>query len=288
MKTKHLLITLVLFVALLLAGCGSEARVGALQTESQSVELGNAESVRVEIAMGAGNLQVTGGAEKLLEADFNYNVAALKPEVSYTDGTLVVRQPEVSSLPDLRDITDFRNEWDLRLYDEVPMDLSVDVGGGTSDLQLAGLSLTKLDITLGAGTYTVDLSGDWARDLDVTIDAGAADVVLRLPRGVGARVNVEPGPHTIQAIGLTKDGAIYTNGAYGVSDVTLQIDLQVGIGLINLEVEDAAATLDSSPVTGDLSQLIPVSVEKAGITGQSCDHNEIEMLATRSTYVTYA
>ena len=95
MKTNRLLITLVLFAALLLAGCGSKARVGALQTESQSVELGDAKSVRVEIDMGAGDLEVTGGAEKLLEADFTYNVAKLKPEVEYTDGTLVVRQPEI-------------------------------------------------------------------------------------------------------------------------------------------------------------------------------------------------
>ena len=93
MKTKHLLIALVLFAALLLAGCGSQARVGALRTESQSVELGDARSVRVEINMGAGDLEVTGGADKLLQADFTYNVAKLKPEVEYKDGTLVVRQP---------------------------------------------------------------------------------------------------------------------------------------------------------------------------------------------------
>jgi outer membrane murein-binding lipoprotein Lpp len=249
---------LVLLGVLLLAGCSSPARVGALQTESYSVELGDAKSVRVEIDMGAGDLQVTGGAEKLLEADFNYNVAALKPEVGYTDGTLFVRQPEVNGLPDLRDITDFRNEWVLRLSDEVPTDLSVDLGGGVGDLQLAGLSLTRLDVTLGAGTYTVDLSGDWANNLDVTIDAGAANVILRLPRDVGARVKVESGPHTIQATGLTQDGDIYTNAAYGVSEVALQVDLQVGIGLINLEVEEAAATPAYAPVAGEFSQLIQV------------------------------
>ncbi len=237
MKTNHLLITLVLFAALLLAGCGSQARVGALQTESQSVELGDAKSVRVEINLGAGDLKLTGGAEKLLEADFTYNVARLKPEVEYTDGTLVVRQPEVNGLPALQGITDFRNEWGLRLYDQVPMDLSVDVGAGSSDLQLAGLSLTGLDVSLGAGIYTLDLSGDWARNLDVTIDTGAANLTVRLPRDVGVRVKVEPGPHTIEATGLTKDGDVYTNAAYGVSEVTMQVNLQAGIGQINLDVE---------------------------------------------------
>ena len=131
MKTNRHLITLVLFAALLLAGCGSKARVGALRTETQSVELGDAEAVRVEIAFGAGDLRVTGGAEQLLEAGFTYNVARLKPEVKYTNGKLVVRQPKArSGMPALRGITDFQNGWELRLSDEAPMDLSVNVGGG--------------------------------------------------------------------------------------------------------------------------------------------------------------
>jgi hypothetical protein len=238
------LITLVLLGALLFSSCSSRARVGALQSESQSVELGDARSVRVEINLGAGNLELTGGAEKLLEADFNYNVARLKPEVKYTNGVLVVRQPDVRGLPVLQGITDYRNEWGLRLNEKVPMDLRVDVGAGTSDLHLTGLSLTRLNVILGAGIYTVDLSGDWARDLDVTIDAGAAEVSVQLPKNVGARVKVDDGLHTIDATGLRWDGDVYTNAAYGASEVTLNVDLKAGIGTINLEVEETASTPD--------------------------------------------
>jgi hypothetical protein len=254
MKPNHRLNTLVLFAALLVASCSSRARVGELQTESQLVELGDAKSVRVEINMGAGNLEVTGGADKLLEADFAYNVARLKPEVKYTDGTLVVWQPGSKGLPAFQGITDYRNEWDLRLSDGVPMDLRVNLGAGSSNLNLAGLSLTGLDISLGAGEYTIDLSGDWTRDLHVTIDTGAANIRLRLPKDVGVRVQVEAGPHTIETTDLTLDGDVYTNAAYGVSDVTMRIDMETGIGQINLEVDEAAAT-DASPVRGELSQL---------------------------------
>ena len=254
MKPNHRLITLVLFAALVVASCSSSARVGALQTESQSVELGDAQSVRVEINMGAGNLDVTGGADKLLQADFSYNVAKLKPEVKYTDGTLVVWQPNSKGLSALPGITEYRNEWGLRLSDEVPMDLSVDVGAGSSNLNLAGLSLTGLDISLGAGEYVIDLSGDWIRDLDVTIDTGAANIRLRLPRDVGVRVQVDAGPHTVETAGLTQDGDVYTNAAYGVSDVTMQVDMEAGIGQINLEVEETAATTDVSLVAREVSQ----------------------------------
>jgi hypothetical protein len=254
MKPNYRLTNLILFAALLVASCSSSARVGALQTESQSVELGDAKSVKVEINMGAGNLDVNGGADQLLEADFTYNVAKLKPEVKYTDGTLIVWQPDSKGLPALMGITDYRNEWGLRLSDEVPMDLSVVLGAGSSNLNLAALSLTGLDISLGAGEYVIDLSGDWIRDLHVSVDTGAANIRLRLPRDVGVRVQVDAGPHTIETTDLTQDGNVYTNAAYGVSDVTMQVDMEIGIGKINLDVEEAAATTDASLVTREVSR----------------------------------
>jgi len=240
MNTKHLLINVVLLVALLLASCVSsdDVRVGELRTESKSVELGDAKSVRVKMVLGAGDLVVTGGAKKLLEADFTYNVAKLKPEVEFIDGTLIVQHPDVRGYRSPQDIKDFRNEWDLRLNNDVPMNVSLEMGAGTSDLQLAGLSLTGLDINAGAGEYTVDLSGDWAHDLDVSIETGATGIIVRLPSDVGARVTVEAGPHTVEAPGLTKDGEVYTNAAYGVSDVTLQIKIEAGVGQVNLEVKE--------------------------------------------------
>jgi len=239
-------LALVLIGALLLAGCGSDAKVGALQTESQAVELEDAGAVRTEINFGAGNLEVSGGAEKLLEADFTYNVAKLRPEVAYRNGTLVIRQPETNGFPSLRGIVDFRNEWGLRFNNDVPMDLNVNMGAGTSNLRLAGLSLNRLGINLGASASTVDLSGDWVHDLVVTIDSGAGDLNLRLPKDVGVRVEVDRGANMVEAPGLTQDGNIYTNAAYGVSEVTLQIDLKAGIGLINLEVAQTGALSEKS------------------------------------------
>ena len=238
MKTKHLLINVVLLAALLLASCVSsdDVRVGELRTESKSVELGDAKSVRVKMVLGAGDLVVTGGAKKLLEADFTYNVAKLKPEVEFIDGTLIVQHPDVRGYRSPQDIKDFRNEWDLRLNNDVPMNLSLDMGAGTSDLQLAGLSLTGLDIILGAGKSTVDLSGGLTRDLDVTFDTGAANITVRLPKDVGVRVEVAAGLGRIEASGLKQDGYVYTNEAYGTSEVTLHITIQAGIGQINLEV----------------------------------------------------
>lgn len=236
MNTKHLLIALMLFAIVLLSGCNPTVKVGDFQTESQAVEGDGAESVSVEISLGAGELRLTGGAEKLLEADFTYNVARLKPQVKYAAGTLAVRQPEVPGMPSLAGIRDFRNEWDLRLHDGTPMSLSVDLGGSNSDLRLAGLALTRLDVNMGAGTSTLDLDGDWMHDLNVAIDSGAANIIVRLPQNVGVRVEVDSGPTIVDAPDMIKNGNVYTNAAYGVSAVTLNVKMNAGIGWISLDV----------------------------------------------------
>jgi hypothetical protein len=211
--------------------------VGELVTESESVDLDGAESVRVEIGMGAGELKVAGGASKLLEADFTYNVAELKPEVVYSGGTLTVMTPDLDErVASLRDTDDYRYEWDLRFNDDVLMDLSVNLGAGDIDLQLADLSLSELDVNVGAAKGTIDLTGDRARDLDVTVDAGVGNLTLRLPGNVGVRVNIDAGVGDVDARGMTKDGNVYTNAAYGESAVTLRIDIRAGVGKINMEL----------------------------------------------------
>ncbi len=242
MKTKIFLINILSISALLLASCNSAYTVGELQTESRSVDLGDSKAVSVDINFGAGNLDVVGGAEKLLEADFKYNVAKLKPQVEYTASTLVVEQPGVVILPLLQKARKFRNEWNLQLSNEAPMDLSVNLGNGTSDLEMSGLSLNRLDISQGSGVSVINLNDQWRHDLEVSIDSGATDITLKLPRDIGVRVDIGSGRPTVVASGLTQAGNIYTNDAYGVSDVTLNITMSPGSGRIGLEVaSDAAA-----------------------------------------------
>jgi hypothetical protein len=227
-------------ILLAAAGCGGvgAVRVGALQTESQSVELGDASPVHIEINMAAGKLEVSGGADKLLEADFTYNVDELKPEVGLEGSTLYVRTPDVTVGPSsLLDLNNYRYDWNVRLNDDVPMDMQVDVGAGNSTLRLGSLSLTKLDVGGGAGEVTLDLTGDWQNDLQANIEGGLGSRTLILPANTGVRVKVEVGVGGVDAPGMTKDGDYYVNAAYGQSPVTLDIQVQGGVGGTKLVVQ---------------------------------------------------
>jgi hypothetical protein len=210
--------------------------IGDLERYSKTVELGGAESVRAEIIMGAGELEIAGGANELLQADFIYNVAEWKPEVEYSvisnQGQLTVQQPSDRDHPEGR----IRYEWDLRINNNVPINLSIILGAGASSLDLRGLSLTKLDIITGVGEGIIDLTGDWEQDLEASVTGGIGKVTLLLPKDVGARVDRAGGIGDVNTGNLKRDGSAYINDAYGESAVTLNIIITGGVGQINLEL----------------------------------------------------
>ena len=240
-KNPKVIVVLAAVITLLAAsGCAltrPQVRVGELQTRSQSVALDDAKSKRVQINMAAGELYVSGGANKLLQAQFSYNVAELEPQVAYSGGTLIVRTPDVATgVPSLWDLGDYRYKWDLQLNDNVPMEMHVEIGAGSADLKLGSLSLTRLDLKPGAAPVTVDLTGNWQNDLDANISGGVGGITLRLPRSACARVNVDVGLGKVDAQGLRKDGNDYVNDVCGESKVTLRIHIAGGVGRIKLEV----------------------------------------------------
>ncbi len=225
-------------VVLLLFGIALRGGIGAGREyhATESVERQGAESVRVQIEMGAGELNVAGGAQKLLEAEFHYNGAARKPKVTYevegSRGHLRVAQSGGGV-----HFGRTRNDWHLHVANNVPMELAIETGAGRSDLRLRGLSLTKLDVQMGAGELTADLTGDWKKDLDAKIQGGVGSATIRLPKNVGVRVHATGGIGSVNAHGLLREGDAYVNEAYGKSPVTLRLNVEGGIGEINLMPE---------------------------------------------------
>jgi hypothetical protein len=199
------------------------------------VALGAAQSVRVNLNMKAGELKVEGGATQLLDANFTYNVPEWKPEVKYnvsgSVGNLEVAQPGSGS-----STSNTRNEWDVRLSNKPPMEMTVNMGAGRATLTLSGLALSRLELNMGAGETTVDLTGDWKKDLSAQIHGGVGRATIRLPRDVGVHVVAQGGLGAINASAFHKQGDAYVNDPYGKSPVTLQIEVEGGVGEINLEL----------------------------------------------------
>ena len=235
---KKVTLMLALSAFFLLIGCVNRVAVGPTQTDSQSVELGNAESVQAAIKMGVGQLNIRGGATNLMDAEFTYNVEDWRPEVDYQQrgdiGELQVSQPdaEINGIPD--DNIEYR--WDIALQNAIPLDLNVDLGVGESELNLSGLALQDLVVDTGVGSAVIDLTGPWQDSFDVRINGGVGETTVYLPENVGLHMAADTGIGSLVVNGLQKDGDVYTNAAYGNSDVSITLEINGGIGEITVQV----------------------------------------------------
>ncbi len=230
-------------------------------TESKTVERSNATFVNVQISFLGGRMNVAGGSNELMNAKFGYSEMKWKPGVEYEVknkiGNLKVSMPDAGD--DIHMNDDNINEWNIRLNNDILLDLSIRLGGGEGDYDLSQLKMNSLEIKLGggklnidlrnaslpkldfkgiAGEATVDLSGNWKNDLEADFVCGIGELNLKLPEKIGVKVIASGILGEIHASDFFKEGSTYTNSAYKKTKITLNIDIFGGIGNVNLELVD--------------------------------------------------
>ena len=219
----------------ILPGCHiDDGPPGELITDTRSIDAGKVEMVRVDLRMGAGELEMTGGASKLLEGEFRHDSRRGKPDIRYEvtgfRGRLSIESSSTQSVgPNQKG-----DHWKVKLGEGVPIDLHVSMGAGEGDLKLADLSLRSVAVELGAGELKLDLRDDWKKDFDVRIRGGVGEATIYLPRGVGTTVTAVGGIGDIDVKGLLRRGNAWVNDQFEKSKVTVRVDVKGGIGQINL------------------------------------------------------
>jgi hypothetical protein len=234
MKPTHCLAGVLLLLCG--AGCGViNSDPGPTQTAAESIDAGKAETVRVEIHMGGGELHIQGGASKLMDASFRYSEKLGRPDVRYDPagvrGHLLVESHNKNS------VGNAVNEWTLRMGSQTPLEMNVNVGGGTADLDMSSLPLRSADVNVGAGELHLNVAGKYAKNVDVTVNGGAGQSNIRLPKDMGAIVDATVGIGGVDANGLTQRDGKYYNAAYAEGKPAVRVHVRGGVGDIKLSVE---------------------------------------------------
>ncbi|MEO8661742.1 MAG: toast rack family protein [Bryobacteraceae bacterium] len=210
--------------------------VGETRTETRSVDLPKAEIVHAEIKMAAGELTLRGGAEKLMEGEFRYNVDSWKPEVKYEQtgfrGQLSVAQTGASGTTGT-----VVNNWTVKLNDSMATDLDASLGAGEARLDLGGLTLRSVNVKMGAGQTEIKFSSAPKHSFDLNIRGGVGEATVRIPKDVGAIAKAKGGIGEISVHGMTKEADSWVNESYGRAKVAVRVDVQGGIGQINIYSE---------------------------------------------------
>ena len=234
----------ILFIALVIgalvfaaSGCNTVVS-GEVKEESISVKKDKVKELDVELNLGVGELTLSKGAEDWVEGSIRYNNKKLDPKVIYNQkgnkGEVIIEQKNLNSA----NTSNVKNEWNLELSDDIPMNLSVHSGASITELDLKGLMLEKLDINAGVGEIHVDLGGAWENSFETNIKTGVGLATVILPSEVGVKIKSEKGIGISDAVGfISQGGGVYVNEAYEDADVILTVNTEMGIGDITFKLD---------------------------------------------------
>lgn len=210
-----------------------------------------------EIEMNAGTLDLTTHSEPSLALNAQYTREAWKPEMILNEesGLLSIHQPSQKST-NMK--SDDENKWEIKFPSMLETDLKLTIGAGEGNIDLAGTkikkmtveagagdfdinlsntSLSQLDISAGVGELKLDLSGERKKSLTAEINGGVGALTVILPHETGIRIKANAGLGSINAQGLKKQNGYYTNEAYGNTSQSIEMEVNGGLGSIDLKLQ---------------------------------------------------
>jgi hypothetical protein len=241
------LLAVVLVVVLALAVQGAlplavtataSANVDRTETIAQTID--GAERATVDIAFGAGELNVAAlpsDSAQLIEGTADLSRGESLRQNYRKNGEVGYFTLESagswSTGPDFV-FAEQAKSWDLNLNRDLPLDLEVDTGAGKSTLDLVNLTLRRLQLDGGVGQVTVKLpaTGKYI----VRINGGVGQVIVMVPQGLAARAQVDGGLGGVSAQGdFTRQGDSYVTGDYNDAENRAEIEIDGGVGQIILK-----------------------------------------------------
>ena len=130
-------------------------KVGPTKTFTVNEPIPSGSSTAVlNINMGAGSLDLSGGTSALVKGTITYNIPEWDPKVTQSDNAVTITQGEqtnITGVPSDKLI----NNWVLKVNDTNPLDLSIKAGAYKGSMDLSGLHLSNLSIMDGASQNTV-------------------------------------------------------------------------------------------------------------------------------------
>jgi hypothetical protein len=126
-------------------------------------------------------------------------------------------------------------DWNLRLTDEIPLDIRLNTGASDTRLDLTDLQVINLRVDTGASATDIKLP-DGVAYTKVIVKAGAASVKLQVPENVAARIRVTGGlmDANVNRERFPKSGGTYQSPDYETATNKVEIYTNVGVGSVTI------------------------------------------------------
>jgi hypothetical protein len=209
------------------------------QTVTTSQKLEDTDEKRVSIEFSAGRLAIRSIDEGLLyRLKLRYKKDYFEPVTDLSGNRLHLGVERIRK--GFRGIFNWNssgggNEFDLELTREVPMDLHINFGAGSAELDLGGLALTGLEFNTGASESRIKVSApNREQILKAQFNVGAADFQLEQLGNLNAEdieINAGMGSFEISLDGSWQRDALISIDM-GVGSLELHVPEDLGFQLL--------------------------------------------------------
>ena len=99
---------------------------------------------------------------------------------------------------------------------------------------LGNLNTRELEVSGGVGEVLLDFTGSWRADLEADVHMGLGALTLRVPKGLGVRVQKDGMLAGFDSQGLVKRGSVYYSEGYERATRKLSVKLDAAFGAIKM------------------------------------------------------
>jgi len=204
----------------------------ALEIEQVSIPHQDAESAKIKMEFGAGQVKMASGAgaHELLQGTFAGG-ASYSTKLDGSTLNVKLEPPSADIVHIVMPWSWGAREWQISLNDQVALSLEMETGASSMVLDLSDLQVKELNLDTGASSTEITLPAN-AGHTHVDVDGGAASIVLNIPEGVAARIQVDSG---LASIAVNRErfprmGDVYKSNDYDTAENKVDITADIGAG----------------------------------------------------------
>ncbi|MCK4240398.1 MAG: hypothetical protein KAX30_02165, partial [Candidatus Atribacteria bacterium] len=190
------------------------------------------ERASIELKLDLGKLTMGESTTLLYECISQYQYKEFEPFEKYSS-----TEKEVSILiyhlpVREKNFYNVKNDWQLKLNNQIIYNLSVETGAINIDCNLSGFKVEKLYIESGASNINLVIP---QYDSKIIIDTGASNIDIAIPKNVGATVSIDSGIAIKDLDDFIKRNSTYISNNYNSSEFKVEIEIDCGVSHIDID-----------------------------------------------------
>ena len=214
----------------------------AIRTQETAIPLEEARRARVYLVYRGGQLNIEANATTpdLIKGVFggglDYKVnrcgefVDVRLDMLIKQGFMSLRFPWAWGPADMLD-------WNLSLARDIPTALEIENSSGQANLELGELQISELKITTSSSSMLIGLPAR-AGQTEATIEAATASLVIRVPEGVAAHIQVKNALASaeidVDRFPVVVDGHEYRSTDYDTATNRVDMQLEVAFGSVKI------------------------------------------------------